>query len=200
MRLSPVVRRVFEMSARGHGFRDIAKTLTRMRCPSPRAQQGRPRGGRRHRFEKCCTGRAYRGIRVWNKTKKRDGWGQKRRSNRSPDEWLEVPARVSRIVSDALWWDVHERMKIVRAGYERWRDGDTTAAPDWSRCSSVFLSGLSPVCSLRARSMQVSLDVPGSERRFQLRRATRPGIAANRSVPTARCWTCQQPTRPFEGY
>jgi DNA invertase Pin-like site-specific DNA recombinase len=44
-----VVRRIFELCATGEGNKAIAKRLNADRCPTPRAQQGRPTGWRQHR-------------------------------------------------------------------------------------------------------------------------------------------------------
>ena len=42
----------------------------------------------------------YRGEIVWNKTKKRNGWGQVRQQDRPDDQWLRLSAPDLRIVPD----------------------------------------------------------------------------------------------------
>jgi site-specific DNA recombinase len=57
----------------------------------------------------------YRDELVWNKTKKRDRWGQTRVSDRPETEWLRVSAPHVRIVSDALWHAAHAKIAEARA-------------------------------------------------------------------------------------
>jgi site-specific DNA recombinase len=56
----------------------------------------------------------YRGIVVWNKTKKHV-WGQKRVSDRSEAEWLRQYVPSLRIVDDSLWAAVQDRLDGVRS-------------------------------------------------------------------------------------
>ena len=45
----------------------------------------------------------YRGVVVWNKTKKRNTWGLERHSIKASADWISVEAPHLRIVSGALW-------------------------------------------------------------------------------------------------
>jgi site-specific DNA recombinase len=98
-----IVRRIFELCAAGEGLKGITKALNAQGMPSPRAQQGRPRGWAPSSVREVLHRECYRGVLVWNKTRKRDSWGQKRRQNRPAADWLHVPAEDLRLVSEALW-------------------------------------------------------------------------------------------------
>ena len=71
-----VVRRIFQLCAEGHGITPIAKQLNAERAPCPRAQQGRPSGWAPSSVREVLHRALYRGEIVWNKTRKRDAWGQ----------------------------------------------------------------------------------------------------------------------------
>jgi hypothetical protein len=60
---------------------------------------------------------AYRGMLVWNKTRKRDRWGQKRPTDRPASEWMRVADDSLRIVSDTLWNAAHTRLAERRENY-----------------------------------------------------------------------------------
>ena len=98
-----VVRRIFEMCAAGAGLTRITKTLNAEGTSAPRPQQGRPAAWAQSSVREVLLRPLYRGEIVWNQSRKRDRWGQARRSERSEDSWLHVPAPQLRIVSDELW-------------------------------------------------------------------------------------------------
>jgi site-specific DNA recombinase len=104
-----VVRRIFALCADGDGLTRITKTLNEAGCPAPRAQQGRPHAWTGSTVRDVLQRELYRGVIVWNQTKKRDRWGQHRQQARQEAEWLRVPAPHLRIVSDALWTAAHAR-------------------------------------------------------------------------------------------
>jgi hypothetical protein len=60
----------------------------------------------------------YRGEIVWNRTRKRNTWGQKCVSDRPENEWLRVPAPPPRIVPEELWQAAHQRIADARAYYQ----------------------------------------------------------------------------------
>src|SRR5690349_12061539 len=69
-----VIRRIFELSAAGHGMKSIAKALNDAAAPSPRAQQGRSKSWAPSSVRAALFRDLYRGVTIWNKTKKRDRW------------------------------------------------------------------------------------------------------------------------------
>ena len=82
----------------------------------------------------------YRGEIVWNQTRKRDSWGQTRRSDRSEAAWLRVPAPALRIVSDDLWQAAHRelatrREQFAQAGRERHDHDSKYLLTNFGRCA-----------------------------------------------------------------
>lgn len=71
-----VVRRIFELCVEGLGKTRIAHTLNEEGAASPRAQQGRPNGWSPSSVRAVLHRETYRGVIVWNRSKKRDSWGQ----------------------------------------------------------------------------------------------------------------------------
>jgi hypothetical protein len=73
-----VIREIFHRSASGEGLRAIAKTLNAAGAPTPRSQQGRPRGWAPSSIREVLHRSVYRAVLTWNRTKKRDFDGQQR--------------------------------------------------------------------------------------------------------------------------
>jgi hypothetical protein len=97
------VRRILELSAKGAGLTRIAKLLTgeRARCPRPRP--GRPAGWAPTSVRAILQRSTYRGEVVYNATRKRDPWGQRKTSVRDEHEWIRASVAAWRIVSDKAW-------------------------------------------------------------------------------------------------
>ena len=110
-----VVRRVFELSAAGHGVKAIAKTLNGERARSPRAQQGRSQTWAPSSVRAVLYRDLYRGIVTWNRTRKRNHWGVHKSTPRPAGDWLAQPAPHLQIVSDDLRHAAHQRMATARA-------------------------------------------------------------------------------------
>jgi site-specific DNA recombinase len=98
-----IVLNIFERYAAGEGIRRIAHALNAKRVPTPRAQQGRPDGWSPSTIKTLLVRDLYRGVMTWNKSRKRNAWGQKNQHARPEADWIEVPAPDLRIVSDDLW-------------------------------------------------------------------------------------------------
>jgi site-specific DNA recombinase len=98
-----IVRRIFELSAAGNGWTRITKLLNAEGVPCPRSQQGRPKAWANSSVRAVLMSPLYRGEVVWNRTRKRDTWGRKRRSDRASSEWMRFVVSELRIVSDELW-------------------------------------------------------------------------------------------------
>jgi DNA invertase Pin-like site-specific DNA recombinase len=77
-----VIRRIFDLCAKGKGTRTIAKTLNSEHAPAPRSQQGRPKAWAPSSVREALHRELYRGRVVWNTTRKRDSWGQVKPSRR----------------------------------------------------------------------------------------------------------------------
>src|SRR5262249_9792261 len=124
-----VVRRIFELSAKGWGRIAIAKKLNAEGAPAPRSQQGRPTGGAHSTIHEVLHRDLYRGEPVWNKTRKRDSWGQVKQVARPEADWIRRSAPALRIVSDALWQEVHRRLGQKRESYLRATGGRLNGRP-----------------------------------------------------------------------
>ena len=150
-----IIRRIFELCAMGEGLKGITKRLNAEGTPAPRAQQGRPRAWAPSSVRDVLYREAYRGMLVWNRTKKRDAWGRKRYADRPASEWLRIPAEDLRIVSDALWNAAHGQLTERRENYQRWNRSDVRYRPE-ARGSrrSYLLSGFAR-CACCGGSMQV---------------------------------------------
>jgi hypothetical protein len=66
-----VVRQIFELCADGARLTRITKTLNEVGCPAPRSQQGRPRAWTTSTVRDVLQRELYRGVIVWNQTRKR---------------------------------------------------------------------------------------------------------------------------------
>jgi site-specific DNA recombinase len=114
-----VVREIFSLAAQGVGRAAIAKRLNLQGRQSPRAQQGRLNGWWQSSVREVLFRDTYRGVIVWNKTKKRDEFGRAKAKDRPASEWMRIEAPQLRIVSDAQWNAAHERLANTRAAYLR---------------------------------------------------------------------------------
>ena len=137
-----VVRRIFHMTTEGKGYRTIAEVLNTARLPSPRAQQGRPKGWAPSSVRELLHRELYRGVIVWNKTRKRDKLGRKRPQARGVLEPVRVSAPHLRIVSDELWEAAHARMETTRRTYLRGTHGHLWGRPSNGIESKYLLTGL----------------------------------------------------------
>ncbi len=113
-----VVRRIFELCAAGTGYTRIAKTLNAERVPCPRPQRGRPAGWAPTSINEILHRTIYHGEITWNKTRKRDRWGQHRQHARPESEWLRISAPELRIVLEPVWNTAHARLARIRANLQ----------------------------------------------------------------------------------
>ena len=137
-----VVRQIFTRYAAGDGLATIAKALNRSDMPCPRAQRGRPSGWSPSTIRSILNRDVYRGVVVWNKSRKRDIDGKKRQRRRPESEWLRVEASSLRIVDDATWAAVRRRFEDVARQTRRSSDGRLASRPPTSGVKKYLLSGL----------------------------------------------------------
>ena len=109
-----VVRRIFDLCAAGTGYTRIAKRLNAEVAPCPRPQQGRPAGWAPSSIKTIIDRPLYRGEVIWNKTRKRDQWGQQKVSDRPERDWLRRSMPELQIVSDDVWNAAHARLDGIR--------------------------------------------------------------------------------------
>jgi site-specific DNA recombinase len=114
-----VVRRILELSGLGVGQTRIARQLNAEGAPAPRSQQGRPRAWSPSSVHEVLFRDLYRGVLTWNRSRKRNHWGQVEQKVRPKSDWMQVPAPALRIVSDEAWETAHHRLDAARAEYER---------------------------------------------------------------------------------
>ena len=151
-----IVRRIFELSIAGYGFKAIAKALNAERAPSPRALLGRSQSWAPSSVREVLYKDIYRGRIIWNKTRKRDRWGAYKTTTRPKSDWIEVPAPSLAIVSPDVWDAAHERLATVRQVYLSATDGRPFGRPPLGDPAKHLLTNLA-LCGccggpLRARS------------------------------------------------
>ena len=161
-----VVREIFERCVGGEGLKGIAKRLNAGAALTPRAQQRRPNGWAPSSVREVLRRPLYRGEIVWNRTKKRDAWGQKHRSDRPAADRVSVAAESLRIVPEALWRAAHARMSARRANYDRWKCGQGGAPDGRGVRTRYFLTGFGQ-CDLCGGSMQAVSRASSAGRNFR---------------------------------
>ena len=109
-----VVRDIFAWSAQGWGFTRIAKALNEQRARCPRPQGVRPAGWSPSTVRDVLLRDLYRGVVVWNKSRKRDRWGRVAPSGRPESEWLRREAPELRVVDEDVWAAAHARLAGLR--------------------------------------------------------------------------------------
>jgi site-specific DNA recombinase len=159
-----VVRRIFELAAAGYGSRRIALRLNDEGAPTPRAQQGRPDGWAMTSVRYVLYNSLYRGLILWNRSRKRDRWGQLHPTRREKTEWVEIPAPRLRIVSDDLWERAHARLQTTRKNYLRSTGGQLWGCPVSGVASKHLLAGIAR-CSC-GDSLTVRSRPSGPQRQF----------------------------------
>ena len=160
-----VVRRIFELCAKGYGKVAIVKRLNAEAAPAPRAQQGRPNAWAPSSVRAVLYRELYRGEVVWNRTKKRDTWGVKRQQPRPESEWLRVPAPELRIVDEELWDAAHARLAATRQTYLRTQGGRLWGRPPSGLASKYLLTGLAR-CGMCGGGLEVRSRKHGRRREF----------------------------------
>ena len=108
-----VVRRIFEMSARGISLKKIAKLLNRECVQPPRSRSGTRNTWCPTAVRAMLKNELYRGERIWNKSEFRKVPGtNKRRSRPRPEnQWKRIAMPELMIVSEELWNEVQTRLK-----------------------------------------------------------------------------------------
>jgi site-specific DNA recombinase len=101
-----VVRDLYERYVAGQGLTRLAKGLNARGVPPPRGG-GRDWAGTAVRA--ILQRELYRGVIVWNKSRKRDQWGATKRARRPAAEWLRIEAPDLQIVPSALWEAAQQR-------------------------------------------------------------------------------------------
>lgn len=167
------IRRIFELAAEGHGLKAITKALNLAGIPSPRPQRGRPAAWAPGSVREVLYREQYRGRRIWNKTRKRDRWGQHRQHDRPASEWMAIDLEALRVVPEALWNAAHDCMKARAETYGKFRRGETGGLSDGRGVRvKYFLTGFAECAQCRGSMQVVSRRKTGRERRYRYTCAT----------------------------
>jgi site-specific DNA recombinase len=157
-----VVRRIFQHCADGWGLVRIAKALTTEGVAKPK---GRGRGWAPSAIREMLYRDLYRGQVVWNKMRRVDRGGTRRKEPRPESEWLTFPAEHLRVVSEALWRAAHASLEAKQAAYARVTGGRLVGRPEGSRESPYLLTGISR-CGLCGGSIYALRRTHGRHERF----------------------------------
>ena len=128
----------------GHGITRIAKALNADRIAPPRT---RKLGWAPTAVREILYRDLYRGVIVWDKLQKIVKRGTKTRRVRPESEWTRVDAPELRIVDDALWDRVRERLDANQASYARVAGGKLRARPARVDLDSKYLLSGFLVCA-----------------------------------------------------
>jgi DNA invertase Pin-like site-specific DNA recombinase len=181
-----VIRRIFALCARGMGMKQIAHTLNAEHAACPRPQQRRPAGWAPSSIPCILHRPLYRGEIVWDRSKKRDTWGQHKQTRRPEAEWLRVSAPALRIVTETEWTAAHHRLGEARACYLRHNDGKVWGHPARGVESKYLLVGLA-TCGVCGGGLSVRTSANGKQRaRYYVCTANYHGLAEK--CPNARNW------------
>ena len=110
-----VVRRVFRMYADGESLASIAKQLNAEGVEAPQTPKKRVvRGWFPSAIREMLRNERYRGVSVWNRTKKERNpeTGRKTSRQRPEQDWIRTEVPEWRIVADDLWNAAHQRIKF----------------------------------------------------------------------------------------
>jgi DNA invertase Pin-like site-specific DNA recombinase len=113
-----IIVQIFEMAARGAGYRRIAYALNAEHAPAPAPRRpGRTPSWSMTTIRDALHRELYRGVVIWNQRRRAIRHGKRTVSTRPPSEWIRREAPELRIVSDDLWRRAHERLSATRATY-----------------------------------------------------------------------------------
>jgi hypothetical protein len=142
--------------------RTIAKRLNDAGRLCPRAQQGRPNGWAPSSVWTVLRRPLYRGEIVWNRTRKRNKWGEKSQKRRPTEDLIAVAAPDLRIVPESLWLAVQARAAAAKASYLK-AAGGAFGRPADSHESKYLLTGFAR-CGQCGANMLVRTRAHGSRR------------------------------------
>jgi DNA invertase Pin-like site-specific DNA recombinase len=135
-----VVRKIFELYDSGLGLKSIAKHLTLERAVQPKSPHP-SLGWASATVRDILCRELYRGVVVWNRTKKRDNWGQVKQRARPADEWMQTVDETLRIIPDQLWKRGASRRKDTEGKAIRFSSGRMSGRPPKTAVQNL-LAGL----------------------------------------------------------
>ena len=128
-----VVRRIFQMYDEGWGLKRIAKQLSAEGALKPRPAKRNNcllplNGWAPPTIRELLMRETYRGVVVWNKTKKKDMGGQWNPTDRQ-SEWIRTWVPHLRIIDEALWQRVNSRRLGKEGKALRFESGHLSGRP-----------------------------------------------------------------------
>jgi site-specific DNA recombinase len=161
-----VVQRIFDLCAAGYGVKRIAAQLNETAAPCPRAQRQRLDGWAASSVRTVLFRTLYRGVVTWNRTKKRNAFGQVQQRPRDPRDWVQVDVAEWRIVSDALWQAAHDRLERARQNYLAGTQGKAWGRPVTGTAAKYLLTGIAR-CGVCGAGLTVRSRAHGAGRSFR---------------------------------
>jgi hypothetical protein len=128
------VRRIYELYDSGYGLKRIAKLLTNEQAAAPkhfRRSDGLLPvvGWSPSTVRSVLTRQTYRGVMIWNKTRKKNDWGKSDPTPRPESEWIRTQREDLRIIGDDLWKRVESRRRDVEGKAVRFESGRISGRP-----------------------------------------------------------------------
>ena len=130
---APIVRWTFEKYDAGLGLKKICKQLTAEGAEPPKPFVRRDptkcppvKGWSPSTVAGILKRELYRGVEVWNQSRKRNRWGQHDQQPRPAAEHMRRPAEHLRIIDDALWQRVQARRRDIADRTTRFSSGRLT--------------------------------------------------------------------------
>ena len=111
-----VIERVFQMYAQGSSLATISKTLNAEGVLAPQPARNRTtRAWCPSSIHEMLRNERYRGVNVWNRTRKvrNPETGRKLSRPRPKSKWRRIEVPEWRIVSEDLWNQAHERIELA---------------------------------------------------------------------------------------
>jgi hypothetical protein len=107
----------------------------------------------------------YRGVIAWNRTRKRNQWGQHHQTDRPATDWINVEAPDLAIVSGDAWDAAHARIAAASAMYRTSTKGRSFGRPARGNPSKYLLTNLLQ-CGCCGGSLKVLSRTHGAGRKF----------------------------------
>jgi site-specific DNA recombinase len=156
-----LIRRIFQLTADGWGLVRTAKQLNtegivgprRTRLPDPTTGRLRPTWSPSS-IREMLRRDLYRGVITWNRTRRVDRGGTRKKIDRPRAEWIPFDAPELRIIDEALWSAVERRLEEKQASYVRGAGGQLWGRPERSLDSPYLLTGFAR-CALCGGSLFV---------------------------------------------
>jgi site-specific DNA recombinase len=132
----------------------------------PRAQRQRLDGWAASNVRTVLFRTLYRGVVTWNRTKKRNAFGQVQQRPRDPGEWVQLDVPEWRIISDELGQAAHARLKRARENYLAGTQGQPWGRPVTGTTAKYLLTGIAR-CGVCGAGLSVRSRAHGSGRSFR---------------------------------